>query len=221
MRDNPMTRTIYQLPISLYSHKLRLALLLKGADIAMQEPPGGSYRSEAYRAINPAGTIPALIDERRLLAETDVIIDYLDTVDCGMRLLPVDPWQAARQRMLSRFVDLRLEASVRRLFGQIVATGRNAGVVAEADAAIAAAFALIDAQCDAAGPFAAGASPGLPDCGLSAIMAWFEALRALLALKSVPGPNIVRAVTSMAGHPALAAEIAQYRALVAERVASR
>ena len=68
---------IYQLPISLYSFKLRLALRLKGIEIEMREPPGGGYRSDAYRAINPAGTIPALVDGQGLLAETDAIIEYL------------------------------------------------------------------------------------------------------------------------------------------------
>ncbi|MCA3514127.1 MAG: glutathione S-transferase N-terminal domain-containing protein, partial [Rhodobacter sp.] len=53
---------IYQLPISLYSFKLRLALKLKGLDIELRDPPGGSYRSPDNLAINPAGTIPALID---------------------------------------------------------------------------------------------------------------------------------------------------------------
>jgi glutathione S-transferase len=216
-----MARIIYQLPISLYSCKLRLALLLKGAEIALHAPPGGSYRSEAYRAVNPAGTIPALIDEDRLLIETDVIIDYLDAAACGSRLLPADPWAAARQRMLSRLVDLRLEAAIRRLFGQIAAAGRDARLVADADAAITAAFALIEAEADRAGPFISGERPGLPDCGLTATLAWFEALQAPLALTAIPGPRAAQAFAAMSAHPALTEEIVRYRQLVADWISSR
>ncbi len=116
---------LYELPISLSSFKLRLALRLKGVTIEKREPPGGSYRSEAYRAINPAGTIPALVDGRGLLAESDAIIDYLDDLGLGRPLRPADPWLAAQHRMLSRWCDFTLDPAVRRLFPLLGAAGES------------------------------------------------------------------------------------------------
>ena len=74
---------IYQLPISLYSFKLRLAIKLKGLHIELRMPPGGTYRSAEFRRINPAGTIPALIDGTLILSETDAIIEYLESKRYG------------------------------------------------------------------------------------------------------------------------------------------
>jgi glutathione S-transferase len=212
---------IYHLPVSLYSFKLRLALRLKGAEVELQEPPGGTYRSPEYRAINPAGTIPALVDDRGMLAETDTIIEYLDDIGLGAPMRPTDPRIAARQRMLSRWIDLRLEPAVRRLFPHVAAGGRDAAAVNEADHAIGAALDLVDGAMDGNGPFALGLSPGMADCGAAACMAWLGALAPPLALSAKPGPRISRAVSAMAAHPALAEEIATYRRRVASWVASR
>jgi glutathione S-transferase len=212
---------IYELPISLYSFKLRLALKLKGVDIERSEPPGGTYRSPAYRAINPAGTIPALVDAQGLLAETDVIVAYLDDIGLGRPLRPADPRLAARHSMLSRWIDLRLEASVRQLFLHIAASGRDAAAVAEADRAISAALALIDGAMDHEGPFALGAAPGIADCGAAACLAWLWVLCKPLSLSASAGPRMTRVVEAMAEHPALAEEISTYGARVAAWAASR
>jgi glutathione S-transferase len=212
---------IYELPISLYSFKLRLALKLKGADVELREPPGGTYRSPEYRAINPAGTIPALVDARGLLTETDAIIEYLDDIGIGRPLRPADPRLSARHRMLSRWIDLRLEASLRRLFPHVAVTGRDAAAVAEADRAIVAALALIEGVMDADGPFALGPDPGLADCGAAACSAWLSTLSAPLSLTAAAGPRLLGATAAMAAHPMLQEEVASYGARVAAWVASR
>jgi glutathione S-transferase len=212
---------IYQLPLSLYSHKLRLALALKGAEVELREPPGGSYRSAPYRAINPAGTIPALVCDRGVLAESDAIIEHLDDVGLGRTLRPADPWLAARHRMLSRWCDMQLEPAVRRLFPHAAAAGRDAAAVAAIDAVLAERLALMESGLAADGPFAAGAAPGMADCGLAATLAWLTPLRAALGLSAAPGPRLSRAAAAMAAHPALAAEAMAYDALVAAWIASR
>ncbi len=133
---------LYELPISLSSFKLRLAFRLKGVTIEKREPPGGSYRSEAYRAINPAGTIPALVDGRGLLAESDAIIDYLDDLGLGRPLRPADPWLAARHRMLSRWCDF---TSTRPCGGSFrCGAAGNPSALADADTAIAKGLSIVE-----------------------------------------------------------------------------
>jgi glutathione S-transferase len=212
---------IYQLPLSLYSFKLRLALRLKDAEVELRAPPGGTYRSQEYRAINPAGTIPALVAAEGLLAESDAIIEYLDDAGVGRTLRPADPWRAARHRMLSRWCDMQLEPAVRRLFPHVGNDGRSAAVVAEIDAVLASRLASIESEIDAAGPFAVSAAPGLADCGLTATLAWLTPLGEALRLSSSPGPRMVRVAAAMAAHPKLMSDAADYDGLVAAWIASK
>lgn len=164
---------LYQTALSTYSLKVRLALALKGATVDLREPPGGSYRSPAYRALVPAATVPALVDGDLVLSESDAIVEYLDESLAGPPLLPPDIRARARARMMSRLIDLRLEASLRRLF-PAVKEGRS---LTDADRApVVEALALLSGLADADGPFAVGAAPTLPDCGMAASLAWVDAL---------------------------------------------
>lgn len=209
---------IYELPISLYSFKLRLAIALKGAVIEARMPPGGSYRSTEFRSINPAGTIPFLVDGDVALAESDAIIEYLDDKNVGETLLPSDPRLRARTRMMSRWCDLRLEPNVRMLFRMVKPAGRDAESIAAADTRISAALALFEQTLDDEGPFALGAKAGLVDCGLVASLTWFSAIAPTLELSTTPGHRIARTISAMRSSDATAEMIQGYQALVANWV---
>jgi len=205
---------IYELPVSLYCFKLRLAIALKGAAVEFRAPPGGSYRSAEFRAINPAGTIPALVDGDFALAESDAIVEYLDEVHAGAPLLPSDPKQRARTRMLSRWCDLRLEPPIRSLFPAVKAAERDTAAIAAADERIAAALGLLEAALDDEEPYACGAKPGLVDCGIAASIVWLSALTPVLGLSARPGEKLTRAVEALQKHPSVGPEVDAYRTLV-------
>ncbi|MCW1843717.1 glutathione S-transferase family protein [Prosthecomicrobium hirschii] len=206
---------LYHLPVSLYSFKVRLGLALMGVGLELVEPPGGSYRSAEYRAINPAGTIPALVDGDFWLAESDAILGHVEALGLGHRITPADPRRAARAVMLSRWHDLRLEPALRRLFPHVAPATRDATVVAEADRLMAEAFALIDAAVSPDGPFVTGPTPSVADCGYAATLIWLDALRGPLGLSAAPGPRLARAAAALRIEPWLDAEFARYPALVA------
>lgn len=164
---------LYQTALSTYSFKVRLALALKGAVAECRDPPGGSYRSAQYRAIVPAATVPALVDGDLVLSESDAIIEYVDEVAAGRRLVPTDARGRARARMMSRLVDMRLEASLRRLFPAV----KDGRPLTDAELApIIEALGLLSALADSEGPFACGAGPTLPDCGLAPNLVWIDLL---------------------------------------------
>lgn len=212
---------IYQLPLSLYSFKLRLALKLKGLDIELRDPPGGSYRTLEYHAINPAGTIPTLLDGDLMLTETDSIIEYLEDRRDGTVFFPTDIKARARMRMLSRWVDLRLEAAIRSVFAHVAPASRNPEFVASAEKRIADSLALIEAAMDEAGPFMLGEKPNMADCGLVASLCWLEALQGPLALAAIRGTRMARTIAAMAADPRVASEIAAYRPLVSAWVGAK
>lgn len=59
----------------------------------------------AYLRINPAGQVPALVHEGRVLTESTVINEYIDQVFDGPPLRPVDPWLLGQMRIWTKYVD--------------------------------------------------------------------------------------------------------------------
>jgi glutathione S-transferase len=153
---------LYATEVSVYSAKVAIALEYKGIVYERRAPPGGSYRSAEYRAIVPAGTVPAMDDDGFVLSESDAIIEYLDETRAVRALLPAEPRARARARFASRLHDFRLEPRVRALFPFV-----GAGKSAAADAGIAALREAIGALAGiiSPSPYAAGAEFSLGDCG--------------------------------------------------------
>jgi len=208
---------LYQTPLSIYSTKVRLACAVKGVTPELRDPPGG-YRSDGYRALVPAATIPALVDGDLTLSESDAIIEYLDETVPGPALLPAGPAGRARARMLSRLVDLRLEASLRRLFPLVGPEPLAAELLDPAEAALELVLHLADAE----GPFCIGPTPTLPDFGLAVAIVWLDALRAC-AGRTAPsgGARLQTWRDAMAGHPAVAAALDGYPGAVGDWIAQR
>lgn len=181
---------LYHLPLSTYSLKARLALALKGVTLDLREPPGGSYRSDAYRELVPPATIPALVDGDFVLTESDAIIEYLDEMHDGPPLLPQDARGRAHARMVSRLADLRLEASLRALFPAIKAGRRLTALNLEPAER---AWSLLCDMADKAAPWACGERPSLADCSVIAAMQWFDLMRGDGAAPEPPRAQVWRA----------------------------
>lgn len=88
------------------SFRVRIALNLK--DLPWEPEvvwlPSGEQTGEAFRAINPQGLVPVLVDGEHRIAQSLAIIEYLDETKPGRKLLPPDPLGRARVRSLSMLV---------------------------------------------------------------------------------------------------------------------
>ncbi len=211
---------LYQTELSSVSRKLRVALALKGVEVALRVPPGGSYRSAEYRALVPVGSVPSLVDGALVLSESDAIIEYLEELYPARPLLPGTPGQRARIRMLSRLHDFRIDQPLRALYPQIRTQGRDEAVVAAAFGRLAEGLAVIAGQADPAGPFLAGEVPTMADCAWPANFLWMDAMSAHFGV-ALPVPErlgVVRA--ALAAHPVVAGAMAGYPALVSAWVAA-
>jgi glutathione S-transferase len=203
---------LYATPVSVYSCKVRLALALKGLTWTEIAPPGG-YGSADYRTIVPQGTVPALVHGDFVLAESDAIIEYLDDIGAGPKLLPAEPRARARARAISRLIDTRLEPGLRALFpqvgtGNLVTDGTRTALCGHIDAL---------SRLAGPGPFLNGAAPGLPDCALWPVALLQSMLERTLKL-SLPSPALAEA-----GHavPAAAPYLAAYRQALSDWARSR
>jgi glutathione S-transferase len=109
--------TLCGIPISNYYNKVKLALLEKQVPFVEQYVETGS-RDEAVLAASPLGKVPFIRTERGALCESQPILDYVEATWPEPPLLPADPWQAAKVRELTTFIDLHLELVARELYAQ-------------------------------------------------------------------------------------------------------
>jgi glutathione S-transferase len=109
--------TLCGICISNYYNKVKLALLEKGIPFQEQYVATGS-KDEAVLSCSPLGKVPFIRTEQGSLCESQAILDYLEALQPEPRLLPADPWAAAKVRELTTFIDLHLELVTRELYGK-------------------------------------------------------------------------------------------------------
>jgi len=99
---------LYDSNRSASAYRVRIALALKGLphrSIPLSLSRGGGQQLLAeYRAINPQGMLPSLIDDDFVLTQSLAIIEYLDESHPTPPLLPGDPRQRARARQLAQII---------------------------------------------------------------------------------------------------------------------
>jgi len=101
--------------LSNYYNKVKLALLEKGVAFTEELVQGGK-KSDAVLEASPLGKVPFIRTEHGTLCESQVIMDYIEARYPTPALMPADPWQAAKVRELTTFVELHLELVARELY---------------------------------------------------------------------------------------------------------
>lgn len=109
--------TLCGLCLSNYYNKVKMVLLEKGIRFEEQFVSAGT-RDEAVLSCSPLGKVPFIRTEHGALCESQAIVDYLEALQPEPRLLPADPWAAAKVRELTTFIDLHLELVARELYGK-------------------------------------------------------------------------------------------------------
>lgn len=90
------------------AYRVRIALYLKGLRFELEPVhlvrEGGEQHLEPYRAINPQGLVPTLLDGGHVLTQSLAILEYLDEKQPEPALLPSDPLGRARVRSLAQMI---------------------------------------------------------------------------------------------------------------------
>lgn len=100
-------RALYHLPLSPYARKVRLVLAEKRlpADLVLEKP---WERREAYLELNPAGTVPTLVEDNgAIIPDSVVICEYLDEAypDADLPLLGDSILERVEVRRLAAWFD--------------------------------------------------------------------------------------------------------------------
>jgi len=109
-----MSLALYGHPFSSYTQKVLIALYENGTSFELRSigPDTPQHAGEWLRRW-PLRKFPLLVDGERNIAETSIIIEYLQLQYPGpVRLLPADPMAALDVRFLDRFFDLHIMSAV-------------------------------------------------------------------------------------------------------------
>ena len=157
---------LYGLNLSNFATKSRIVVYEKGANVEIVEPPGG-MKSPEYLKINPLGKIPALDADGTVIAESEIINEYLEEKFPSPALLPKSPEARAKVRLLTRFHDLYLEPPLRALFPHLNPKSRDEKIVNEKLAELQTRLDQLESMLAEPGNFAAGQDFSLADCALA------------------------------------------------------
>ena len=135
---------------------------------------GGSFgglKTPDYRAMNPNGLVPTLVDDGFVLWESNAIIRYLAAKYCGDNLWDADP---ARRSQADRWMEWAKSTGIPPTMGLFFATvrtepeARNPAAIAKRSEAVARIWQFLDGQL-AERPYLAGDSLTMGDIPLGAL----------------------------------------------------
>lgn len=156
---------LYGSLVSPYVARVVLGARYKGLALALEPPPGGGIKSPEYLAINPLGKMPTLEEGGRYLAESIVILEYLDEAHPEKPLLPRDAFDRARVRLLGRITDLYVMTQAAGFFRNMNPAQRNPAEVDAARQGLNKALADLE-HFMGGGPYALGDQPTQADCAM-------------------------------------------------------
>jgi glutathione S-transferase len=206
---------LYGMNLSNFVSKSKIALYAKGLDFDLVRPPGGDTKSPEYLAINPLGKIPALDAEGTIVAESEVINEYLEDKYPSPALMPKSAEGRAKVRSFTRFHDLYLEPPLRTLLGQMNPDARDAKLVADKVAEINRVADLLESML-ASGGYAAGPDFTLADCALAPTMLFATLLLGAFGAKPIleGRPRLAAWWTHVQQHPAVKKALAEQSAAI-------
>ena len=103
---------LYEHPLSSYAQKVKIALREKGLDFTAETPSnlGSGKAAGDFAAASPRNEVPALIDGDARIFDSTIILEYLEDKFPSPPLLPRDPAERAKARMIEDVCDTLYEA---------------------------------------------------------------------------------------------------------------
>jgi glutathione S-transferase len=103
--------TLFDVPVSPFAQKVKLALLEKGLSfetkvVDLTRP------TDELRRLSPRVEVPALVDGDLQLVDSSIIVEYLEDAYPEPALLPKTPRERARVRWIEELCDTQYEAVV-------------------------------------------------------------------------------------------------------------
>jgi glutathione S-transferase len=178
-----------------YHNVVKVVLIEKG--IAFEEVTSYPPADASYLAKNPTGKFPCLeLEDGSFLGETKVILNYLEEAYPQVPLLPADPLARARVRELMEVIDLYLELTARRLYGEVFSsTGKVSEEVKDSVRPLLSLGIAGLAELARFEPYIAG-----PELSLADFSALFHFAPVSIASKAIYGEDLLDALPAAEPH---------------------
>lgn len=175
-----MALHLYSHPYSGYGQKASVALYELGLPFELKLVDGSPDVMVGFMAVSPFGKMPALVDTDagRTVIESSIVIEYLDRLAGGGRLIPTDPELALEVRFMDRILDTYVGGPMNRIvFNRLGRAGEpHAGAIANDERELATAWDMLEARLSDGRAWAAGDSFSLADCGAAPLMTYARRL---------------------------------------------
>lgn len=114
---------LYDIVFSPFSARVRIVIRLKQLAIDIVPPPL-ALKSAEFKAHHPLGKIPILeLDDGSCIAESWVIMEYLEDIFATLPLRPAGACACAHMRVKGRVADLFVGPALFPLFGELSSAG--------------------------------------------------------------------------------------------------
>jgi glutathione S-transferase len=171
---------LHQHPFALYCWKPLIALYER--DVPFTSDLVEADRSALARLWPPA-SIPILVDDGLVVAESSIIVEYLDRRGDAPPLIPTDSDQALQARLWDRVVDGYVATPVQRIVGDALrpSDAKDPHGVSQAHATLDVAYATMDTQLGGRdhGGWLAGDDFTLADCAAAPALHYADVLHPL------------------------------------------
>lgn len=176
-----MTLTLWSHPYSAYGQKASVALYELGLPFDQTVIEAGNAAIMAqFRALSPFGKMPTLVDTAtgRTVYESSIVIEYLDGLAGGGRLIPADPEAALEARLVDRMVDTYAGGPMNRIIPRKFRPAGNEDPFGDAqDAAVLeGAWDWLEGRLADGRTWGAGETFTLADCGAAPILTYARRL---------------------------------------------
>ncbi|GAB1581853.1 glutathione S-transferase family protein [Phyllobacterium phragmitis] len=196
---------LYSRPLSPYSSIVRGIVYAKDLPVKLIAPPPGVPIPEEFRAISPTKRIPVLITgSGETLFEASVIAEYLEEHFPEPPLLPSDPKDRARVRIVARIAELDILTPATELFIFHSMPERDEAAIAAEMAKLRQGLSIVEERLTD-GPFALGRQMTFADAWLTPIRFIFNPLRKMIRLDDLldPYPKFEAYAHNAVQHPPL------------------
>ena len=176
-----MSLTLWSHPYSAYGQKASIALYELGLPFEPKLVEAGNDAVMAeFRALSPFGKMPALVDTStgRTLYESSIVIEYLDQLSGGGRLIPANPEAALEARLVDRMVDTYAGGPMNRIIPRKFRPAGNEDPFGDAQDAdvLAGAWDWLEDRLADGRTWGASESFTLADCGAAPILTYARRL---------------------------------------------
>lgn len=200
---------LYGSDLSALCAKIAVVLAVKGIESEWRDPPSEASLKRYENIVWNTG-IPAIVDGKFILSESDVIAEYLEESYPEPTLLPGDIISRSHIRYLSRYHDLYIEPPVRTLFGQLDPRKQDMDVilpvVEQLHLGLSNLEKLIKPQ-----PYLASKTLSLADCGFPATLMQADIILDVLGMNSRSTTKILKWREMVEKNPAVESVMNEFR----------